>query len=185
VADLHPERGAGALDATWSQVVPNAGIALSNAITLSIWGGAGVGTEFFGIGRRWGVNNWGDPDRFCRMGSLPALGEAHHGSHPNNGQGGVEDGVEYLDNGPSRRWHGDLPRLVGLYASPPIQRRATGPRITRQDPLQTSNGDHHPPTDGSGSIWPRPAQAHKIIFTPSTLRHARKRNARRRQRLRR
>jgi Tfp pilus assembly protein PilX len=85
VADLHPERGAGALDANDVQFVPNAGIART-----------GLGTEFFGMATK-NTNNWVRPFGFPSWNTWPLLGEITSGGIPNGGQGAWLR-VEYLNN---------------------------------------------------------------------------------------
>ena len=85
VADLHPERGAGALDANDVQFVPNAGIART-----------GLGTEFFGMATK-NTNGWVRQFGFPSWNTWPLLGEVTSGGIPNGGQGAWLR-VEYLNN---------------------------------------------------------------------------------------
>jgi len=106
VADLHPERGAGALDADDVQFVPGNGTALNaNAGAKNTGGGAVAGTEFYGIATPPG-NSWVAPFNYSTWTSYPLLGEVTTAGIPANGQGAWMR-IEYLDTAsPTPAWHG-------------------------------------------------------------------------------
>ena len=106
VADLHPERGTGALDADDVQFVPGNGIVLNaNSGALNQAGGTLNGqTEYFGMALV-GSRNWVAPTGFSGWTQYPLLGELTTSSIPTNGQGAWMR-IEYLDNTSSPTWHG-------------------------------------------------------------------------------
>ncbi len=102
VADLHPERGTGALDADDVQFVPMTGptIPLSAGL-LNLGGGQVSGTMYYGMATV-GTNNWVSPRGFTWT-TYPLLGEVTTAAIPTNGQGAWLR-VEYMDTGGT--WHG-------------------------------------------------------------------------------
>jgi Tfp pilus assembly protein PilX len=105
IADLHPERGAGVLDADDVQFVPGNGVALTASANLKNTAGASVtGTEFYGLAQV-GTNNWVAPTGFATWTQYPLLGELTSAGIPANGQGAWMR-IEYLDNTASPAWHG-------------------------------------------------------------------------------
>lgn len=108
VADLHPERGVGALDADDVQFVPATGVAVTNGVagTFNTAGGAVSGTEFYGMAQTSpAINNWVNPVGFATWTSYPLLGEITSAGIPANGQGAWMR-IEYLDNAATPAWHG-------------------------------------------------------------------------------
>ncbi len=113
VADLHPERGTGALDADDVQFVPGNGIVLGSmggaSGALSQSGGSLNGqTEYFGLAKittPTATNNWVAPYGTAGWTSYPLLGELTTTGIPTNGQGAWMR-IEYLDNGATPAWHG-------------------------------------------------------------------------------
>ena len=110
VADLHPERGAGALDADDVQFVPNTGWNIPLAASaLNTAGGQAVGTEFYGMAQTVpSLNNWVNPLGYPGWTSYPLLGELTTAGIPAGGQGAWLR-VEYLNNtgnwvGVTRKW---------------------------------------------------------------------------------
>src|SRR6266567_1384228 len=110
VADLHPERGAGALDAEDVQFVPNTGWNLTAAAgALNLAGAPATGTEYFGMAQTSpSINHWVNPYGYAGWSSYPLLGELTTPGIPNNGQGAWLR-VEYLTNagnwvGVTRKW---------------------------------------------------------------------------------
>jgi len=110
VADLHPERGLGPLDADDVQFVPNAGWNLTAAAgALNTAGAQAVGLEFYGMAQtNPSINNWVNPVGFPAWTSYPLLGELTTAGIPANGQGAWIR-VEYLNNagnwtGVTRQW---------------------------------------------------------------------------------
>src|SRR5208283_3132364 len=96
VADLHPERGAGALDADDVQFTPGAFQALTATANLKNTAGAAVtGNEYYGMAQV-GTNNWVAPTGYSSWTSYPLLGEITSSGIPANGQGAWLR-VEYLD----------------------------------------------------------------------------------------
>jgi len=111
VADLHPERGAAALDADDVQFVPGNGIVLgsmngaSGALNQA---GASLNgsTEYFGLAQTSpSIRNWVNPYGYATWTQYPLLGEVTTSGIPANGQGAWIR-VEYLDNTSSPTWHG-------------------------------------------------------------------------------
>ena len=110
VADLHPERGTGALDADDVQFVPNTGWNIPLAAgALNTAGGQAVGTEFYGMAQTVPpLNNWVKPYGYPSWTSYPLLGELTTAGIPTGGQGAWIR-VEYLNNtgnwiGVTRKW---------------------------------------------------------------------------------
>jgi len=99
VADLHPERGTGALDADDVQFVPNTGWNIpvaAGALTTAL--APAVGTEFYGMAQTVPpLNNWVKPYGYATWTSYPLLGELTTAGIPNGGQGAWMR-VEYLNN---------------------------------------------------------------------------------------
>ena len=103
VADLHPERGAGVLDADDVQFVPGSSYPILPVAGLKNTAGAAIsGNEFYGLAQV-GNNNWVAPRGYAGWASYPLLGELTTVGIPNNGQGAWLR-VEYMDNGGA--WHG-------------------------------------------------------------------------------
>lgn len=103
VADLHPERGLGALDADDVQFVPGASQTVpASSGTKNTAGGVAGGQEFFGLAAV-GTNNWIAPVGYPGWTSYPLLGELTTAGIPNNGQGAWMR-IEYSDN--AGVWHG-------------------------------------------------------------------------------
>ena len=109
VADLHPERGAGVLDADDVQFVPNASFPIPAAANTKNTAGAAVnGPEFFGMATVTApvlTNNWIAPVGYPAWTSYPLLGELTTAGIPANGQGAWMR-IEYLDNAATPAWHG-------------------------------------------------------------------------------
>jgi len=110
VADLHPERGASALDADDIQFVPNTGWNIPNSAGAQDTTGHNAhGTEFFGMAQtNPSINNWINPVGYPTWTSYPLLGEVTTAGIPANGQGAWLR-VEYLNNtgswvGITRKW---------------------------------------------------------------------------------
>jgi len=105
VADLHPERGIGVLDADDVQFVPGTGYAIPAAAGTKDTSGASVsGTEYFGIATTSpATNNWINPVGYNSWTSYPLLGELTTPGIPKNGQGAWMR-IEYVDN--NGVWHG-------------------------------------------------------------------------------
>ena len=105
VADLHPERGAGALDADDVQFVPGTGYAIPPAAGTKDTSGASVsGAEYYGLAQASPPkNNWVNPVGYPGWTSYPLLGELTTAGIPNNGQGAWMR-IEYVDN--NGIWHG-------------------------------------------------------------------------------
>jgi Tfp pilus assembly protein PilX len=110
VADLHPERGAGALDADDVQFVPNTGWNIpSTAGALNPSGGSATGLEYYGMAQTSpSLNNWIKPYGHPSWSSYPLLGEVTTAGIPAGGQGAWMR-VEYLNNtgnwvGVTRKW---------------------------------------------------------------------------------
>jgi Tfp pilus assembly protein PilX len=110
VADLHPERGAGALDADDVQFVPNTGWNIpSTAGALNPSGGSATGLEYYGMAQTSpSLNNWIKPYGYPSWTSYPLLGEVTTAGIPAGGQGAWMR-VEYLNNtgnwvGVTRKW---------------------------------------------------------------------------------
>lgn len=103
VADLHPERSAGVLDADDVQFVPGASYPIPAAAGLKTTAGAAIsGNEFYGLAQV-GTNNWVAPLGYATWTSYPLLGELTTPGIPANGQGAWLR-VEYADN--AGAWHG-------------------------------------------------------------------------------
>lgn len=103
IADLHPERGAGPLDADDVQFVPNSFYPIPAVAGTKTTAGAGVsGNEYYGMAVP-GTNNWVKPVGYGTWTAYPLLGELTTGGIPNNGQGAWLR-VEYQDN--AGAWHG-------------------------------------------------------------------------------
>jgi Tfp pilus assembly protein PilX len=110
VADLHPERGAGALDADDVQFVPNTGWNIpSTAGALNPSGGSATGLEYYGMAQTSpSLNYWINPYGHAGWTSYPLLGEVTTAGIPAGGQGAWMR-VEYLNNtgnwvGVTRKW---------------------------------------------------------------------------------
>ena len=110
VADLHPERGLGALDADDVQFVPNTGWNITAAAAARDTSGAPAsGLEFYGMAQTApSINNWVNPVGYPGWTAYPLLGELTTPGIPNNGQGAWLR-VEYLNNtgnwvGITRKW---------------------------------------------------------------------------------
>jgi Tfp pilus assembly protein PilX len=110
VADLHPERGASALDADDIQFVPNTGWNIPNSAAAQDTSGHNAhGTEYFGMAQtNPSINNWINPIGYPTWTSYPLLGEVTTAGIPANGQGAWLR-VEYLNNtgswvGITRKW---------------------------------------------------------------------------------
>ena len=105
IADLHPERGTGVLDADDVQFVPGSGYAIPPAAGTKNTSGASVsGTEYYGIAvTAPPTNNWINPVGFNGWTSYPLLGELTTSGIPQNGQGAWMR-IEYVDN--NGVWHG-------------------------------------------------------------------------------
>jgi len=99
VADLHPERGAAALDANDVQFVVNGGVAIPvSAGLFTVAGGQATGTMYYGMAQtNPPINNWVNPFGFAGWTSYPLLGETTTAGIPNNGQGAWIR-IEYLNN---------------------------------------------------------------------------------------
>jgi Tfp pilus assembly protein PilX len=130
VADLHPERGVGALDADDVQFVPNTGTALANANAFNLGGGPVVGTEYYGMATV-GANNWVTPTGYA-WATYPILGELTTPAIPAGGQGAWLR-VEYMDTGGA--WHGITRDWLGYSFTRQYNLPPTGPATTAgQDP---------------------------------------------------
>jgi len=110
VADLHPERGTGALDADDVQFVPNSGWNItSTAGALNVGGGQATGTEFYGMAQTHpSINNWIDPVGYPSWSTYPLLGEVTTAGIPSGGQGAWMR-IEVVNNtgnwvGVTRKW---------------------------------------------------------------------------------
>ena len=105
VADLHPERGLGALDADDVQFVPGTGYPIPAVAGLRTTAGAAInGNEFYGLAKVVpATNNWVAPLGYAGWTSYPLLGELTTPGIPNNGQGAWLR-VEYMDA--AGAWHG-------------------------------------------------------------------------------
>jgi Tfp pilus assembly protein PilX len=99
VADLHPERGAAALDANDVQFVVNGGVAIPvSAGLFTVAGGQAAGTMYYGMAQtNPPINNWVNPFGFAGWTSYPLLGETTTAGIPNNGQGAWIR-IEYINN---------------------------------------------------------------------------------------
>jgi Tfp pilus assembly protein PilX len=103
VADLHPERSLGQLDADDVQFVPGSSFPIpATAGTKNTAGAMVSGAEFFGMAAV-GINNWVAPVGYLGWGSYPLLGELTTPAIPAGGQGAWLR-VEYSDN--AGVWHG-------------------------------------------------------------------------------
>ena len=105
VADLHPDRGVGALDADDVQFVPGSSYPIPGAAGTKTTAGASIsGNEYYGIAvTAPSQNNWVNPVGYPGWTSYPLLGELTTAGIPNNGQGAWMR-VEYVDN--AGLWHG-------------------------------------------------------------------------------
>jgi Tfp pilus assembly protein PilX len=160
VADLHPERGVGALDADDVQFVPNSSIAIPAAANTKNTAGAAVnGPEFFGMAQV-GVNNWVAPTGHGGWASYPLLGELTTGGIPNGGQGAWMR-VEYRDT--AGAWHGVTRDWLGWSFSRQYNVIPTGPAGSAgQDPynpdaiimLQQMNPGANSPINNANGFYP-------------------------------
>lgn len=105
VADLHPERSVGVLDADDVQFVPGTGYPIPAVAGLRTTAGAAInGNEFYGLAKVVpATNNWVAPLGYPGWTSYPLLGELTTPGIPNNGQGAWLR-VEYMDA--AGAWHG-------------------------------------------------------------------------------
>jgi Tfp pilus assembly protein PilX len=105
VADLHPERSVGVLDADDVQFVPGTGYPIPAVAGLRTTAGAAInGNEFYGLAKVVpATNNWVAPLGYAGWTSYPLLGELTTPGIPNNGQGAWLR-VEYMDA--AGAWHG-------------------------------------------------------------------------------
>jgi len=105
VADLHPERGIGVLDADDVQFVPGSSYPIpAAAATKNTTGALVSGNEYYGIAvTSPAQNNWVNPVGYPGWTSYPLLGELTTAGIPNNGQGAWMR-IEYVDN--AGVWHG-------------------------------------------------------------------------------
>ena len=109
VADLHPERGLGALDADDVQFVPGAGYPIPAVAGAENTAGAAIsGREFYGHGTDWpSINNWVAPAGLSVDGPrIHCWVNSRRPAFPNNGQGAWLR-VEYMDN--AGAWHWNYP----------------------------------------------------------------------------
>ncbi|HEX6824467.1 MAG TPA: PilX N-terminal domain-containing pilus assembly protein [Candidatus Sulfotelmatobacter sp.] len=131
VADLHPERGLGVLDADDVQFVPGTGYAIPAVAGLRTTAGAAIsGNEFYGLAQV-GANNWVAPLGYAGWTSYPLLGELTTPGIPNNGQGAWLR-VEYMDA--AGAWHGITRDWLGWSFSRQYNVAPNGPGVDPYNP---------------------------------------------------
>lgn len=131
VADLHPERGAGPLDADDVQFVPGTSYPIPALAGLRTTAGAAIsGNEFYGLAQV-GTNNWIAPAGYPGWTSYPLLGELTTGGIAANGQGAWLR-VEYQDNGGA--WHGITRDWLGWSFSRKYNLAPAGPGADPYNP---------------------------------------------------
>jgi Tfp pilus assembly protein PilX len=133
VADLHPERGLGALDADDVQFVPGTGYPIPAVAGLRTTAGAAIsGIEFYGLAKLAPVtNNWVAPLGYAGWTSYPLLGELTTPGIPNNGQGAWLR-VEYMDA--AGAWHGITRDWLGWSFSRQYNVAPNGPGVDPYNP---------------------------------------------------
>jgi Tfp pilus assembly protein PilX len=133
VADLHPERGLGALDADDVQFVPGTGYPIPAVAGLRTTAGAAIsGIEFYGLAKLAPVtNNWIAPLGYAGWSSYPLLGEVTTPGIPNNGQGAWLR-VEYMDA--AGAWHGITRDWLGWSFSRQYNVAPNGPGVDPYNP---------------------------------------------------
>jgi Tfp pilus assembly protein PilX len=131
VADLHPERGLGVMDADDVQFVPGTGYAIPAVAGLRTTAGAAIsGNEFYGLAQV-GANNWVAPLGYAGWTSYPLLGELTTAGIPNNGQGAWLR-VEYMDA--AGAWHGITRDWLGWSFSRQYNVAPNGPGVDPYNP---------------------------------------------------
>ncbi len=156
VADLHPERGVGALDADDVQFVANGSYPIPAAAGTKTTAGAPVnGAEFFGMASV-GINNWVAPVGYGGWGSYPLLGELTTGGIPNNGQGAWMR-IEYSDN--AGAWHGITRDWLSWSFSRQYNLPPSGPGTDPYNPnaiiiLQQMNPGANSPIGNPNAFYP-------------------------------
>jgi Tfp pilus assembly protein PilX len=133
VADLHPERGLGALDADDVQFVAGTGYPIPAVAGLRTTAGAAIsGIEFYGLAKLAPVtNNWVAPLGYAGWSSYPLLGEVTTPGIPNNGQGAWLR-VEYMDA--AGAWHGITRDWLGWSFSRQYNVAPNGPGVDPYNP---------------------------------------------------
>lgn len=155
-ADLHPERGAGALDADDVQFVANGSYPIPAAAGTKTKAGAAVnGAEFFGMASV-GTNNWIAPTGHGSWVSYPLLGELTTPGIPANGQGAWMR-VEYSDN--AGVWHGITRDWLSWSFSRQYNFAPTGPGTDPYNPnaiiiLQQMNPSANSPIGNANAFYP-------------------------------
>ena len=156
VADLHPERGAGALDADDVQFVPGSSYPIPAVAGTKNTAGAAVnGAEFYGLAAV-GTNNWVAPTGYPGWTSYPLLGELTTPGIPNNGQGAWMR-IEYADN--AGAWHGITRDWLGWSFSRQYNVTPTGPGTDPYNPnaiviLQQMNPGANSPIGNQNAFYP-------------------------------
>ncbi len=156
VADLHPERGVGALDADDVQFVANGSYTIPAAAGTKNKSGAAVnGAEYFGMASV-GTQNWVAPVGHSTWTSYPLLGELTSSGIPNNGQGAWMR-VEYSDN--AGVWHGITRDWLSWSFSRQYNQAPTGPGADPYNPnaiiiLQQMTSTATSPIGNANAFYP-------------------------------
>ncbi len=93
MADLHPDRGTGVLDADDIQFTPGSSYPIPATSGTKTTGGAltGAGNEFYGMAKtNPAANNWINPVGYPGWTSYPLLGELTTASHPGQWPGRMD-----------------------------------------------------------------------------------------------
>ena len=137
VADLHPERGLGALDADDVQFVPNTGWNIPAAAGARDTSGTAVsGLEFYGMAQTApSINNWVNPVGYPGWTAYPLLGELTTAGIPNEWSGRmVARGVPQQ----YRQLGGDYAQMAELELHPPVQPAAHGTNRNGREQIPTT-----------------------------------------------
>ncbi|HLZ39609.1 MAG TPA: PilX N-terminal domain-containing pilus assembly protein [Candidatus Sulfotelmatobacter sp.] len=158
VADLHPERGVGALDADDVQFSPGSGYPIPSTAGVKNTSGASVsGQEYYGIAvTSPPTNNWVNPVGHAGWTSYPLLGELTTAGIPNNGQGAWIR-VEYADN--AGVWHGITRDWLSWSFTRQYNQAPTGPGADPYNPnaiiiLQQMNPGATSPIGNQNAFYP-------------------------------
>jgi Tfp pilus assembly protein PilX len=126
VADLHPERGVGALDAQDVYFTPGGSAPMNAGVTmLNLGGGLVAGNMPYAMAQV-GVNNWIAPSTYPGWTQYPILGELTTAAIPANGQGAWIR-VEYLNNANPPVWIGVTTDWLGWGFSRQYNQAPSGP----------------------------------------------------------
>lgn len=158
VADLHPERGTGALDADDVQFSPGSGYAIPSVAGVKDTSGASVsGQEYYGIAvTSPPTNNWVNPVGHAGWTSYPLLGEITTAAIPSNGQGAWIR-IEYADN--AGVWHGITRDWLSWSFTRQYNQAPTGPAADPYNPnaiiiLQQMNPGATSPIGNQSAFYP-------------------------------